>query len=298
MPDPGRRHADLDRRRHNRPLLRLPRDPGRRLLDAQGRRHHDNALNTTSDIETVTVDRTRPQTTVDSNPAAITNQTGATFTFSSNDGGATFEVRLDGGAWIPNASPKLYSGLSDGPHTFDVRATDTAGNTDLSPATFAWTVDTAAPNTTITGNPSDPTNATGATFSFTSSEGGSTFECRLEGGLVGLVRDAELLRLSRRGLPHLRGARDRRRVEYGRDARRPSSGRSTSRTRSDRSPRLPTARASGPRSCSQATRPTAAQASRRSVFERSPARRRHLDCDTPLAGTRRRWPTVTTTCGS
>ncbi len=30
----------------------------------------DNALNTTSDIETVTVDRTRPQTTVDSNPAA------------------------------------------------------------------------------------------------------------------------------------------------------------------------------------------------------------------------------------
>jgi hypothetical protein len=74
----------------------------------------DNALNTTSDIETVTVDRTRPQTTVDSNPAAVTNQTGATFTFSSNDGGATFEVRLDGGAWIPSASPKVYSGLGEG----------------------------------------------------------------------------------------------------------------------------------------------------------------------------------------
>ena len=145
----------------------------------------DNALNTTSDIETVTVDRTRPQTTIDSNPASLTNQTGATFTFSSNDGGATFEVRLDGGAWIPSASPKLYSGLSDGPHTFDVRATDAAGNTDLSPATFAWTVDTIAPNTTITGNPSSPTNATGATFSFTSSEGSSTFECRLEGGSWG-----------------------------------------------------------------------------------------------------------------
>ena len=105
-----------------------------------------------------------------------------TFTFSSNDGGATFEVRLDGGAWIPSASPKVYSGLGDGPHTFDVRATDAAGNTDLSPATFAWTVDTAAPNTTITGNPANPTNTTGATFSFTSSEGSSTFECRLDGG--------------------------------------------------------------------------------------------------------------------
>ena len=91
-------------------------------------------------------------------------------------------MRLDGGAWIPSASPKVYSGLGDGPHTFDVRATDAAGNADLSPASFAWTVDTAAPNTTITGNPANPTNTTGATFSFTSSEGSSTFECRLDGG--------------------------------------------------------------------------------------------------------------------
>ena len=47
----------------------------------------DNALNTMSDIETVAVERTRPQTTIDSNPASITNQTGATFTFSSNESG-------------------------------------------------------------------------------------------------------------------------------------------------------------------------------------------------------------------
>ncbi len=142
----------------------------------------DNALNTMSDIETVDVERTRPQTAIDSNPASITNQTGATFTFSSNESGVTYEVRLDGGAWLASVTPKVYSGLSDGPHTFDVRATDAAGNVDLSPASFAWTVDTAAPNTTITGNPANPTNATGASFSFTSSEGSSTFECRLDGG--------------------------------------------------------------------------------------------------------------------
>ncbi|MDX6439924.1 MAG: large repetitive protein, partial [Gaiellaceae bacterium] len=142
----------------------------------------DNALNTMSDVETVTVDRTRPQTTIDSNPAAITNQTGAAFAFSSNDGGATFEVRLDGGAWIPSASPKIYSGLAEGPHTFDVRATDAAGNADLSPASYAWTVDTTAPNTMITGTPASPTNSTGATFSFSSSEGSSSFECRIVGG--------------------------------------------------------------------------------------------------------------------
>ena len=39
VPDPGLRLADLDRRRHDRPLLGLPCDPGGRLLDAQGRRH-------------------------------------------------------------------------------------------------------------------------------------------------------------------------------------------------------------------------------------------------------------------
>ena len=63
-----------------------------------------------------------------------------------------------------------------------MRATDAAGNTDLSPASFTWTVDTAAPNTTITAQPSDPSNVTGPSFSFSSSEGGSTFECQLDGG--------------------------------------------------------------------------------------------------------------------
>ena len=142
----------------------------------------DNALNTMSDIETVSVDRTRPLTTIDSNPAAITNQTGATFTFSSNESGVTYEVRLDGGTWISSTSPKVYSGLADGARSFDVRATDSAGNVDLSPASFSWTVDTVAPNTTITGNPANPTNATGATFSFISSEGSSSFECQVDGG--------------------------------------------------------------------------------------------------------------------
>ena len=63
-----------------------------------------------------------------------------------------------------------------------MRATDAAGNTDLSPASFTWTIDTAAPNTTITAQPSDPSNVTGPSFSFSSSEGGSTFECQLDGG--------------------------------------------------------------------------------------------------------------------
>jgi hypothetical protein len=52
---------------------------------------------------------------------------------------------MDAGAWSGCSSPKSYSGLANGSHTFDVRATDAAGNTDASPASRTWTVDVPAP---------------------------------------------------------------------------------------------------------------------------------------------------------
>jgi hypothetical protein len=45
--------------------------------------------------------------------------------------------------------------LADGSHTFKVRATDAAGNTDPTPASYTWTVDTAAPSGTIDINGGD-----------------------------------------------------------------------------------------------------------------------------------------------
>ncbi|MGH3045764.1 MAG: OmpL47-type beta-barrel domain-containing protein [Gaiellaceae bacterium] len=130
---------------------------------------------------TWTVDTAAPQTTIDSSPADPTNATGASFDFSASESGSSFECELDGSGFSACTSPESYSGLADGPHTFRVRATDAAGNTDATPAAFTWTVDTAAPQTTIDSSPADPTYATGASFDFSASEGGSAFECELDG---------------------------------------------------------------------------------------------------------------------
>jgi hypothetical protein len=89
---------------------------------------------------------------------------------------------LDGGGYSACASPQGYTGLADGAHTFAVRATDAAGNTDPTAASYAWVVDTVPPETNIDDEPDDPTNLTTASFAFSSDEAGSTFACQLDGG--------------------------------------------------------------------------------------------------------------------
>ena len=104
----------------------------------------------TPSSRTFTIDRDGPETSIDSNPVHPTASTSATFTFSSDEGGSTFECRIDGGAWGACTTPRNYTTLSDGSHTFDVRATDVAGNTDATPASYTWLVDTSAPSSTAT----------------------------------------------------------------------------------------------------------------------------------------------------
>ena len=44
---------------------------------------------------------------------------------------------------------RAYTSLSDGSHTFKVRAVDNAGNIESTPATYTWLIDTVAPNVVI-----------------------------------------------------------------------------------------------------------------------------------------------------
>jgi hypothetical protein len=101
-------------------------------------------------VLTLGSDTLPPQTTIDSGPTGSVSTTSATFSFSSSEANSTFECKLDGAAFAGCSSPTSYTGLAEGSHTFEVRATDAAGNTDPTPATRAWSVDTTAPIVTST----------------------------------------------------------------------------------------------------------------------------------------------------
>ncbi|HEY6781248.1 MAG TPA: LamG-like jellyroll fold domain-containing protein, partial [Thermoleophilaceae bacterium] len=86
---------------------------------------------------------TPPDTTITAGPSGSVSSASASFEFASSESSSTFECRLDGGSWTACVSPRQLSGLADGAHTFEVRATDQAANTDASPASRGWTVSTA-----------------------------------------------------------------------------------------------------------------------------------------------------------
>src|SRR5919112_5853661 len=86
--------------------------------------------------------RSVPQTTMDSGPSSsnTTYNGDPSFSFSSSESNSTFECKLDSGSWVSCTSPKSYSGLANGEHTFSVRAIDQAGNADPSPEIRQWRV--------------------------------------------------------------------------------------------------------------------------------------------------------------
>jgi len=112
------------------------------------------------------VDRTPPETTIDTSPSAWLRSTTASFSFGATDPGDSgklvFECTLGNfvvGATGPRSSAdscssrKTFTKLSQGPRTMKARSVDAAGNVDPTPATVSFTVDTLAPDTKITSGP-------------------------------------------------------------------------------------------------------------------------------------------------
>jgi len=107
----------------------------------------DGAQNTATATRTVLVDNTPPDTQITGGPDGPITGSGATFTFAGTDNvtppaGLTFAWRVDAGEFTPfaTAASATLSGLIAGPHAFEVKARDQAGNEDPTPARRSFTV--------------------------------------------------------------------------------------------------------------------------------------------------------------
>jgi Bacterial Ig-like domain/FG-GAP-like repeat len=125
-----------------------------------------------------------PQTTITSGPSEgqVVNNTSATFGFTSSELGSAFKCSLDNpsdSAYSPCTSPKKIPDeglLTEGSHTFYVKATGTAG-TDLTPATRTWKVDTTAPAAPVINSPANDSFDTDGNVTLAgTAEEGSTVE--------------------------------------------------------------------------------------------------------------------------
>jgi len=121
-----------------------------------------------------------PVATIDQKPANPTNSTSAAFTYHSTPPGASFECKLDAAVFAGCESGGIeYPGpLSQGTHAFQVRAKE--GSETGVAAKYEWKVDTTPPVAEIKTQPPDPGPGNSAAFTYSSNEGGSTFQCSLE----------------------------------------------------------------------------------------------------------------------
>lgn len=151
-----------------------------RASDSAG--NTDEATHSWEVISPSSTDTQAPETTITPTPTTPTRETRAEIRFSSNETNVIFEARLDGTHFTTVTSPHQLTNLSDGEHTFEVRAVDAAANVDPTPEVVRWMVDATAPDTAFTRTPDALSNSPIATFEFTANEPNSLFFSRIDGG--------------------------------------------------------------------------------------------------------------------
>ncbi len=163
----------------------------------------DDASNTTSVENTsIQVDNAPPTISITAPAAAINGSVPSPTTFAANAsdpaGSGVSQVQFfecsdassncATGVWnalgaVPAPGPYSVSWsipVADGNHSLAAVATDNAGHTAT--AIRNVDVDRTAPNTNIVTKPADPSNDSVPSFTFSSTEPGSTFECSIDGG--------------------------------------------------------------------------------------------------------------------
>ncbi|UJA19991.1 hypothetical protein HJD18_07040 [Thermoleophilia bacterium SCSIO 60948] len=123
---------------------------------------------------------TRPETAITAGPRTATSEVSPVFEFGSASG-VGFECQVDAQAeWSACTSPLSLTDLAEGRHSLRVRAIDRGGVADDTPAERVFDVDLTAPDTAI-----DELTVDGGAvgYSASSTEEGSSFECRIDDGV-------------------------------------------------------------------------------------------------------------------
>lgn len=150
-----------------------------KALDKAGNTSAVTAYNWTIDLAAPTVMITRM-------PTPYSNQVNTAFEFTGTDDSgalASYECKLDAGAYATCSSPHNIANLSDGSHTFSVVGVDIAGNRSA-PASYSWIVDTVLPTISIETKPDAITSSKSATFGPVATDAGGIdlVECQLNDG--------------------------------------------------------------------------------------------------------------------
>jgi hypothetical protein len=85
-------------------------------------------------------ENTCPETFFRKRPKSRSRDRTPTFKFASSEAGSSFECKRDRGPFKPCSSPRTLGRLKPGKHTFAVRATDSGGATDPTPAVDSFRV--------------------------------------------------------------------------------------------------------------------------------------------------------------
>jgi len=81
-----------------------------------------------------------PETAITARPRKRTRKRSATYEFTADEPGSSFECNLDGAGFTACSSPVKLRKLKRRRHTFEVRAIDAAGTTDPLPALRKWRI--------------------------------------------------------------------------------------------------------------------------------------------------------------
>jgi len=105
----------------------------------QGQDSDEMGFGNDEDFGVISSEQITVNTKIKSKPPLVSNSTSATFKFVCTSAPCSFKCKLDSDAWTKCKSPKTYTGLSEGAHTFKVKAGKN-GVWDKSPAKYSWSI--------------------------------------------------------------------------------------------------------------------------------------------------------------